>query len=152
MIGPRAGAAHRWQAVAAATLWRRSNRTFDPRQHRTKRRLLIGVHDSGLIEGLDADLATFGGVRDKFEVHLTNVIKQRFSESFRAGCVSVSYPTEDGKTICRVDVQRSRSPVYLSLAYGGGPEAERLIVRAGASSQEIPLSQVADYVREHFRT
>ena len=113
--------------------------------------LLIGVHDSGVIEGLEPDLATFGGSRDKFEVHLTNVIKQRFSEAFRAGCVSVSYPVETGKTICRIDVKRSRSPVYLRVADGNGPETERLIVRAGASSQEIPLSQVAEYVKEHFK-
>ncbi len=113
--------------------------------------LLIGVHDSGVIEGLEPDLATFGGSRDKFEVHLTNVIKERFSESFRVGCVSVSYPVQGGKTICRVDVKRSRTEVYLTFAEGSGPPMERLIVRAGASSQEIPLSQVADYVREHFR-
>jgi very-short-patch-repair endonuclease len=113
--------------------------------------LLIGVTDSGVIEGLASDLATVGGSRDKFEVHLTNVIKERFSESFRVGCVSVTYPIEDGKTICRVDVKRSRTEVYLTFAEGSGPPTERLIVRAGASSQEIPLSQVADYVREHFR-
>ena len=85
-------------------------------------------------------------------MHLTNVIKERFSESFRVSCVSVSYPVEDAKMICRVDVKRSRTEVYLVLSDGGGPATERLIVRAGASSQEIPLSQVADYVRERFRT
>ena len=113
--------------------------------------LLIGVDDFGVIEGLEPDLATFGGNRDKFEVHLTNIIKERFSESFRVGCITVSYPVEDGKTICRVDVKRSRTEIYLTVAEGPGPPVERLIVRAGASSQEIPLSQVADYVREHFR-
>jgi hypothetical protein len=112
--------------------------------------LLIGVHDSGVIQGLGPDLATFGGIRDKFELHLTHLIKDRFSESFRAGCVSVTYPVQDGRIICRVDVRRSRSPVYLAVSDGNGPATERLIVRAGASSPEIPLSQVADYVREHF--
>jgi very-short-patch-repair endonuclease len=112
--------------------------------------LLIGVHDSGAIRGIGPDLATFGGSRDRFELHLTNLIKDRFSESFRAGCVSVSNPVQDGETVCRVDVKRSRTPVYLSVAEGSGPAVERLIVRAGASSQEIPLSQVAEYVRDHF--
>jgi very-short-patch-repair endonuclease len=112
--------------------------------------LLIGVHDSGMIQGLGPDLATFGGSRDKFELHLTHLIKDRFSESFRVGCVSVSYPVQDGKTVCRVDVKRSRTPIYLTVADGNGAAHERLIVRAGASSPEIPLSQVAEYVREHF--
>ncbi len=108
------------------------------------------MRDSGTIQGLDPDLATFSGSRDKFELHLTNLIKDRFSESFRAGCVSVSYPVEHGKIVCRVDVKRSRTPVYLTVSDGTGAATERLIVRAGASSPEIPLSQVAEYVREHF--
>ena len=113
--------------------------------------LLIGVRDDGSIPGLEPDLASFGGSRDRFELHLTELIKDRFSESFRAGCVSVTYPiTADLKTVCRVDVRRSRVPVYLNVADGTGAATERLIVRTGASSPEIPLSQVAGYVREHF--
>jgi hypothetical protein len=112
--------------------------------------LLIGVCDDGTVPGLEADLATFGESRDKFDLHLTNLIKERFSESFRAGCVSVSYPTVREKLVCRVDVKRSRKPVYLAISDGAGAATDRLIVRAGASSPEIPLSQVAAYVREHF--
>lgn len=113
--------------------------------------LLIGVHDDGTVKGLEPDLATFGGSRDRFELHLTNLIKDRFSESFRVGCVSVSYPVLDDRTICRIDVRRSRNPVYLALSdNNNSPATERLIVRAGASSPEIPLSQVATYIRDHF--
>lgn len=114
--------------------------------------LLIGVRDDGSVMGLGPDLNTFAGSRDKFDLHLTNLIKDRFSESFRAGCVSVSYPVVEDKVICRVDVKRSRMPVYLGVADSGGAATPRLIVRAGASSPEIPLSQVAAYVREHFDT
>ncbi len=113
--------------------------------------LLIGVQDDGTVKGIAPDLATFAGNRDHFELHLTNLIKGRFSESFRVGCVSVSYPVVDDHTICRVDVQRSRSPVYLAFSdNNNSPATERLIVRAGASSPEIPLSQVATYIRDHF--
>jgi very-short-patch-repair endonuclease len=114
--------------------------------------LLIGVRDDGTVTGLGPDLNTLAGSRDKFDLHLTNLIKDRFSESFRAGCVSVSYPAVEDKVICRVDVKRSRMPVYLNIADNGGAPTPRLIVRAGASSPEIPLSQVAAYVREHFET
>lgn len=53
--------------------------------------LLIGVRDDGTVTGLGPDLNTLAGSRDRFDLHLTNLIKDRFSESFRAGCVSVSY-------------------------------------------------------------
>lgn len=112
--------------------------------------LLIGVRDDGTVPGMEPDLGTFGGSRDKFDLHLTNLIKDRFSESFRAGCVSVSYPRLQEKLICRVDVKRSRKPVYLAISDGSGAATDRMIVRAGASSPEIPLSQLAAYVREHF--
>lgn len=112
--------------------------------------LLIGVRDDGEAPGLEPDLNSFGGSRDRFDLHLTNLIKDRFSEGFRAGCVSVSYPTIDERVLCRVDVKRSRTPLYLNLADNGGAVTPRLIVRAGASSPEIPLSQVAAFVRDHF--
>jgi hypothetical protein len=112
--------------------------------------LLIGVCDDGRVPGLDSDLATVAGSRDKFDLHLTNLIKSRFSASFRAGCVSVSYPTVHEKLVCRVDVKPSRTPVYLAIKDVQGQASDRLIVRLGASSQEIPLSQVVAYVREHF--
>lgn len=112
--------------------------------------LLIGVGDDGAVKGLEPDLSSFGGSRDRFELHLTNLIKDRFSESFRAGCVSVSYPTMGQNLICRIDVKRSRTPVYLTMSEDNSPPVERLIVRAGASSPEIPLSQVATYVRDNF--
>jgi hypothetical protein len=112
--------------------------------------LLIGVCDDGVVHGLDSDLATLGESLDKFGLHLTGLIKDRFTASFRAGYVEVSFPTVDKKLVCRVDVKRSRKPVYLAISDGAGAATERLIVRLGASSQEIPLSQVADYVRENF--
>lgn len=64
--------------------------------------------------------------------------------------MSVSYPIHEGVLVCRVDVKRSRDPVYLYVADGNGPATERLVVRSGASSPEIPLGQVARYVRDHF--
>ncbi|MDB5475664.1 MAG: putative superfamily and helicase protein [Phenylobacterium sp.] len=112
--------------------------------------LLIGVSDDGTVKGVEPDIGSVGGSRDRFELHLTNLIKDRFSESFRAGCVSVSYPIFGQNLVCRIDVKKSRTPVYLAISDGSGPPVERLIVRAGASSSEIPLSQVATYVRDHF--
>lgn len=112
--------------------------------------LLIGVDDSGAAVGLEPDFECLGGNRDKFEVHLTNLLNARFSRAFRATRVRVTFPELDGKMICRLDVQPSRTPVYVSTADQSGMVAERLFVRAGNASQEIPPSQIAAFVREHF--
>jgi hypothetical protein len=112
--------------------------------------LLIGVDDNGALVGLAPDFDCLGGNRDKFEVHLTNLLNARFTRAFRATKVKVGFPELDGKIICRLDIQRSRTPVYVSTADQSGTIAERLFVRAGNASHEIPPSQIAAFVREHF--
>jgi very-short-patch-repair endonuclease len=112
--------------------------------------LLVGVTDDGEVTGLESDLASLGGSRDKFELHLTNLLNARFSQAFKAGRVQVSFPTKDEKLVCRIDVQRSRSPVYVALPDQSGALTERLVVRSGNASHEIPPSQIAAFVKEHF--
>jgi very-short-patch-repair endonuclease len=112
--------------------------------------LLIGVGDNGAVVGLEPDFACLGGSRDKFEVHITNLLNARFSRAFRATKVKIGFPELEGKLVCRLDVQRSRTPVYVSTADQSGAVAERLFVRAGNTSHEIPPSQIATFVKEHF--
>jgi hypothetical protein len=112
--------------------------------------LLMGVGDDGTVTGLEPDIACLGGSRDKFEVHFTNLLNARFSQAFRATKVKIGFPLLDEKLICRVDVQRSRTPVFVTTADQGGTVAERLFVRSGNSTHEIPPSQIATFVREHF--
>jgi hypothetical protein len=111
---------------------------------------LIGVDDSGTAVGLAPDFDCLGGSRDRFEVHLTNLLNARFSQAFRATKVRIGFPELDGELVCRLDVQRSRTPVYVSIADHNGTVAERLFVRAGNASHEIPPSQIATFVKEHF--
>jgi very-short-patch-repair endonuclease len=112
--------------------------------------LLIGVSDVGEVVGIEPDVACLGGNRDKFELHLTNLLSAQFSESFKATKIRVSFPQLAGKMICRIDVQRSREAIYVKLPDRSGAMAERLFVRSGNASHEIPPSQIAGFVREHF--
>lgn len=112
--------------------------------------LLIGVADDGSVEGIEPDLATFSGSLDKLELHLTNVLSNHFGQAFKAAKMSVAFPKLDNKAICRVDIQRSRSPIWVKLADRAGNVTERLFVRSGNSSQELSPSQAAAYEREHF--
>lgn len=112
--------------------------------------LLIGVADDGSTPGIADDLATFGGSVDRFELHLTNLLANHFGQAFKAAKISVSFPKVGEGTVCRVDVQRSRAPVWVKLADRSGVVTERLYVRSGNSSQELSPSQAAAYEREHF--
>lgn len=112
--------------------------------------LLIGVADDGSIEGIEADLATFAGSLDKLELHLTNLLSNHFGQAFKAAKMSVGFPKLADKILCRVDVQRSRTPVWVKIADRSGSVMERLFVRSGNSSQELSPSQAVAYEREHF--
>ena len=112
--------------------------------------LLIGVADDGSIPGIEPDLSTFGGSVDKFELHLTNLLANHFGQAFKAAKIAVSFPQLEGKAVCRVDIQRSRTPVWVKLGDRSGSVTERLFVRSGNSSQELSPSQAAAYEREHF--
>lgn len=112
--------------------------------------LLIGVDDDGLAKGLAGDFGSLNGDQDAMELHLTNLINGHFTPVFRARKVKVSFPLLNDKMICRVDVERSRTPVYVKVTDRNGTMAERLFVRLGNSSHEIPASQIAEFVNEHF--
>jgi hypothetical protein len=84
------------------------------------------------------------------ELHLTNLLNKHFTAAFRAAKVRVSFPSVGEKSVCRIDVQRSRIPVYVKIGDRNGVIAERFFVRAGNSSHELPLSEVTSYVKEHF--
>jgi hypothetical protein len=81
---------------------------------------------------------------------LTNLLSNHFGAAFKAAKISVMFPKHDDKVICRIDIDRSRTPVWVRLADRSGTVLERLFVRSGNSSQELPPSQAAAYEREHF--
>ena len=109
--------------------------------------LLIGVRDDGAITGIEPDYATLTvGNRDKFELHLTNMINLHFGPAFHATRVRMTFPVVDGKTICRVDVQRSPTGVVVKLPDRGGNPMERFYVRVGNSTHELSLSQMTAFI------
>lgn len=112
--------------------------------------LLIGVCDDGSVTGIDQDVSCLGGSFDKFELHLTNLLNAHFPTSFWANRVKVTFPSVGPIRLCRVDVERSRTPLYIKVGDRNGIVAERFFVRSGNSSHEVPASQIASYVREHF--
>jgi hypothetical protein len=112
--------------------------------------LLIGVRDDGGTVGLDPDFGCLGGNRDKFELHLTNLIIRHFGQAFGARKVRVTFPVVREIQICQIEVRRATRPVFVTTSDKRGLPAERFFVRSGNSSQELLPSQVTEYVNERF--
>lgn len=112
--------------------------------------LLIGVTDLGEVTGLARDYECLGGNRDRFELHLTNLIGNHFGQAARASRIKVSFPRHQDVEVCRIDVEEARSATFVSVADRNGNVAERFFVRSGNSTQELTPSETARYIREHF--
>jgi hypothetical protein len=113
--------------------------------------LLIGVGKSGEVLGLENDYASLEADRDRFEVHLRNVLNQNFGATFVANKLAISFPTAWEVEICRVDIQRCTDPAIVKQKDQNGQTVEKLYVRSGNSSQEIPLIQMAAWLAERSR-
>ena len=114
--------------------------------------LLIGVNDEGEILGLEHDYMALGGVdRDKFELHLRNILAREFGQSFVASKLSVLFPSVDEKEICQIDVSLALKPVIIQVTDKGGQKSEKFYVRSGNSSIEMPLSEMHGYISDRFK-
>ncbi len=112
--------------------------------------LLIGVADDGTIRGLERDYTCLGGNRDRMQLHLTNLVTNHFGQAYRAARIRIGFPEHEGTEVCRIDIDRSPSPVFVTTKDTRDTPAERFFVRSGNSTQELSPSQTAAYIREHF--
>ncbi len=115
--------------------------------------LLIGVADNGEILGLDADYDSLGGEgKDKFELHLRNLLTQQFGVSFVTSRIVIKFHAIAEKEICQVDTTASNKPVIVTPKDKNGQVVERFYVRNGNSSREMPLGEMSSYIAERFHT
>lgn len=113
--------------------------------------LLIGVDDDGNVLGLDNDYAALGNIdNDKFQLHLINIFNQQLGEAFVTSKVSIKFHHIEDKEICCVDVLPATDPLVIKVADKNGQSSEKLYARSGNSSQEIPLSEVSNFLKDRF--
>jgi hypothetical protein len=113
--------------------------------------LLIGVSDSGEILGLEGDYLSLGGAnRDKFELHLRNVLNSAFGAAFVSSKLKVLFPAIGEVEICQVGVRPSTKPLVLTVKDKNGVGQEKFYVRSGNSSQELSLAEMPSYLAERF--
>ena len=112
--------------------------------------LLIGVEDTGNVLGLEHDYASLAGDRDKFELHLRNLLNQHLGISFVTSKVRVTFLPIDNKEICQIDIEAARQPVVVKLKDKNEQATERFYVRSGNLSREVPLSEMNTYLKDRF--
>jgi hypothetical protein len=113
--------------------------------------LLIGVTDEKEVIGLDHDYRALGGVdRDKFELHLRNLLNSTFGAAFVTSKLKVAFPIVREMEICQVDIQPSTKPLVILVKDKNNQPQEKFYVRSGNSSQELTLNEMQAYLSERF--
>ncbi|MXO91063.1 GmrSD restriction endonuclease domain-containing protein [Pontixanthobacter aquaemixtae] len=113
--------------------------------------LLIGVSDVGEAVGLDNDYASLGDAdKDRFEIHLRNLFADAFGQNFTASKLKIAFPEVEGSEICQIDVRPADAAVVISVADKNGLKSEKLYVRSGNSSPEMPMSEVQAFLGKRF--
>jgi Putative DNA-binding domain len=115
--------------------------------------LLIGVDDNGIVCGLEQDyLSLDGGGRDKYELHLRNLLNQQFGAVYVTSKVEIKFHQVGEKDVCQIEMSPAKEPLIVKIKDKNGLTAEKFYVRNGNQSQEIPLSEMNDYIKERFNS
>lgn len=112
--------------------------------------LLIGVNDNGEALGLEKDYLTLVGDKDKFERHLRGLLNNSLGLPFTSKGIKATFPWVDGHEICQIDVLPAKEPIVIKFKDHNGQPIEKLFVRNGNSSQELPISELHNYSKDRF--
>jgi len=112
--------------------------------------LLIGIDDNAQALGLENDYASLKGDKDRFEIHLRNLLNQHFGAAYTASNVKLYFPLINEIEICQVDVSLSKEPLVLIVKDNNGISSEKLYIRSGNSSHELSMSEFNSYRKGRF--
>lgn len=104
--------------------------------------LLIGVHDSGDVLGIDKEINKFYQNKDKFLLHFVNKFKERIGEQY-FHFLDHRLVAVDSKLILYVECQQSDSAVYV--------DDKVFYVRTNPSTSQIEGPKLVDYIKSHFK-
>jgi predicted HTH transcriptional regulator len=113
--------------------------------------LLIGVNDDGQVLGLDKDYASMGeGGRDKLERHLRQLAKDKFGLSYTSTRLECDFYKINGLEICKMTIHPAPEPIVIKVVDKNGQTGERRYIRNGNASQELPVSEMHNYIKHRF--
>ncbi|MGC1527353.1 MAG: hypothetical protein WA783_15000, partial [Phormidesmis sp.] len=99
---------------------------------------------------LENDYGTLQGDKDKFELHLRNLVNKYFGGNFAVANLSITFPVSQGKEVCLIDIKRALQPKYLEVKDKNGQKTDKFYVRSGNSSIELPIAEAAGYIQARF--
>lgn len=105
--------------------------------------LIIGVDDQGCVLGLDAD--QFPNT-DKYLQHFTNLFNQHIGMEF-SPFIKFGLCPVDERQVFVIACRPSPRPVFVK-----DKQDERFFIRSGASTRQLKMSQVLEYVAERRKT
>ncbi len=110
--------------------------------------LLIGVADSGKVSGIELDFKTLGKKQDLdgFGLWLNGLIDGTLGPT-AASAVRLTFDAFPEGTVCRVDVEPARAPMFLRSGKGGAD----LYVRLTNSTRLLNTAEALDYVRGRWK-
>src|SRR3546814_11315295 len=85
-----------------------------------------------------------------FEIDRRNVFGQSFGKNFTASKLKILFPVVNGVEICQIDVKPADAAIVIAVPDKHGLKAEKLYVRSGNSSPEMPLSEVQAFLSKRF--
>lgn len=107
--------------------------------------LFIGVEDHGDILGLENDFNSLGkNTLDGFQLHFINLIEKYMGREF-AKYVHLEFEQLDNKTICKVNIEQSKQPVFLK---SNGDKF--FYTRVGNASKTLDIEETTKYIHTHW--
>lgn len=107
--------------------------------------LLIGVSDDGVALGLQEDIDSLGRKdRDGFIQELTQILSTYLGDSV-APYVHSRFELVNGVEICRVDIDASPSPIFLSDGAN-----QQFYIRHGSSTKPLEMEEMIKYSGEKW--
>ncbi|MCZ4278628.1 RNA-binding domain-containing protein [Rhodococcoides yunnanense] len=101
--------------------------------------LAVGVHDSGEIKGLSADLKLYGNDLDPFERWiLGDLLGRRIDSNTISQLVEITWLKVRGALVAVLEVQSSSTPAWL--------DDEKLFVRIGNQTRELKGRDLAGFL------
>ena len=113
--------------------------------------LLIRVNDDGELLGLSNDYESLKGDKDKFELHLQNLIEAEYGAGYCSQYIKVNFPNKDGEEICMVEISRGDKQLYTNITNKHGQKNQKFFIRRGNASAELSShSEVIEYIENRF--
>jgi hypothetical protein len=88
--------------------------------------------------------------KDKFELHLRNLLNQQLGVGFVSNKVDVLFHDCPDGEVCQVNIKPANEPLVIRTKDKNGKPLEKFYVRSGNSSPELPMSEMSAYIKERF--